>query len=150
MANINPADIESVTVLKDATATSIYGARAANGVIVISTKRGKSGRARFTFDAKAGFSQASHLDREYRMVDLDKYKEIWSEGYVNAGLATTKEEGYEMLRQNGIDWYGFDMNETPSVDWLDEILRTGVTQEYNLGVQGGTETGRYFANLGYF
>ena len=150
MANINPADIESVTVLKDATATSIYGARAANGVIVISTKRGKSGRARFTFDAKAGFSQASHLDREYRMVDLDKYKEIWSEGYVNAGLATTKEEGYEMLRQNGIDWYGFDMNETPSVDWLDEILRTGVTQEYNLSVQGGTETGRYFANLGYF
>lgn len=150
MANINPNDIESVTVLKDATATAIYGARAANGVIVITTKRGSSGKTRFTFESKAGFSYASHLDKDYRMVDLEKYKEIWTEGYINSGDATTKEEAYALLRQNGIDWYGFDMENVQSVDWLDEILRTGATQEYNISAQGGSETGRFFGSLGYF
>ena len=149
MTNINANDIESVTVLKDATATAIYGARAANGVIVITTKRGKEGKAQFNFDAKYGFSYASHIDSDFKYVDLDKYKEIWTQGYINAGAATTEEEAYAILRQNGIDWYGVDMDAVESVDWIDLILRTSVTQEYNLSVQGGSETGKYFISLGY-
>lgn len=76
MANINPNDIESITVLKDATATAIYGARAANGVIVVTTKKGSLGKARFNVNAKVGTSFVGKIDHNYRTTNLDKYKEI--------------------------------------------------------------------------
>ena len=85
MANINPNDIESITVLKDATATAIYGARAANGVIVVTTKKGSLGKARFNVNAKVGTSFVGKIDHNYRTTNLDKYKEIWTEGLTNAG-----------------------------------------------------------------
>ena len=75
MANINPNDIESITVLKDATATAIYGARAANGVIVVTTKKGSLGKARFNVNAKVGTSFVGKIDHNYRTTNLDKYKE---------------------------------------------------------------------------
>ena len=85
MANINPNDIESITVLKDASATAIYGARAANGVIVVTTKKGSLGKARFNVNAKVGTSFVGKIDHNYRTTNLDKYKEIWTEGLTNAG-----------------------------------------------------------------
>lgn len=99
MANINPNDIESITVLKDATATAIYGARAANGVIVVTTKKGAQGKARFNFSAKAGTSFVNALDHNYKTVDLDRYKEIWKEGILNAGIADNMDEAGSVLNQ---------------------------------------------------
>jgi TonB-linked SusC/RagA family outer membrane protein len=150
MANINPNDIESVTVLKDATATAIYGARAANGVIVISTKKGKQGKTRFNFSAKYGKTFIAHVNPEYRMVGLDKYKEIWTEGYVNSGEAATEAEAYALLKKNALDWYYTDIDAVQSVDWLDQVLRAGQMQEYNIDLQGGSESLRHFASLGYY
>lgn len=151
LANINPNDIDNITVLKDATATSIYGARAANGVIVITTKKGINGKARFNFNAKAGTSFIGKLDHNYRGTNLDRYKEIWAEGLVNSGDASNMQEGSEVLNQYVNDYYGVDLSQnTQSVDWLDAILRNGFTQEYNLSVQGGNESLRYFISGSYF
>lgn len=151
LANINPNDIESITVLKDATATSIYGARAANGVIVISTKKGASGKARFNFNAKAGSSFVGKLDNNYRSTNLDRYKEIWSEGLVNSGDATDMKDGYNVLNGYVNDYYGVDLTgNVQSVDWLDAILQNGFTQEYNISVQGGNDALRYFISGNYF
>ncbi|MDR1600924.1 MAG: TonB-dependent receptor [Tannerella sp.] len=150
LANINPNDIESLTVLKDATATAIYGARAANGVIVISTKKGKQGKTRFNFSAKYGQSFVAHVNPEYRMVDLDKYKEVWTEGYVNSGDASTPSEAYALLKQNALDWYNTDIDAVQSVDWLDQVLRNGRIQEYNIDLQGGNDGLRHFASLGFY
>ncbi|MDR1408424.1 MAG: TonB-dependent receptor [Tannerella sp.] len=150
MANINPNDIESVTVLKDATATAIYGARAANGVIVISTKKGKQGKTRFNFSAKYGQTFVAQVDPEYRMVNLDKYKEVWTDAYINSGDASSRDEAYAMLKQNALDWYNTDIDAVESVDWLDQVLRNGRIQEYNIDLQGGNESLRHFASLGFY
>lgn len=153
MANINPSDIESITVLKDATATAIYGARAANGVIVITTKKGASGKARFNFNAKVGSSLVGKLDNNYRSTNLDRYKGIWAEGLVNAGEATNIEEGYEALYAYAKDpeSFGIDLSQDiQSVDWLDAVLRNGFTQDYGLSVQGGNDALRYFISGSYF
>ena len=84
LANLNANDIESMTVLKDATATSIYGARAANGVIVITTKKGKAGKTKVNFSAKVGVQMMpayKHFD--YSPVNADQYKEMWFEAMEN-------------------------------------------------------------------
>lgn len=151
LANINPGDIESITVLKDATATSIYGARAANGVIVITTKKGASGKARFNFSGKVGSSFTGKLDPNYQTTNLDRYKEIWTEGLVNSGDAANKLEGSDLLNNYVNSYYGVDLTQQiNSVDWLDAILRNGFTQEYNLSVQGGNESLKYFISGSYF
>jgi TonB-linked SusC/RagA family outer membrane protein len=150
ISNINPNDIESITVLKDATATSIYGARAANGVIVITTKKGASGRARFNLNSRYGSSFLGSLDHNYRAVNLDRYREIWEEGLINAGYADESDaEG--VLNSFISNWFGVDLTQDiESVDWLDEILRTGAVQEHDLSVSGGNESLRYFISGGYF
>ena len=151
MANINPNDIESITVLKDATATAIYGARAANGVIVVTTKKGASGKARFNFNAKAGTSFVANLNNDYRTVNLDRYKEIWKEGLVNAGYAANTTEASDVLNSYVNDWYGVDLaGDVQNVDWLDAVISNGATQDYNLSVQGGNELMRYYISGGYF
>jgi TonB-linked SusC/RagA family outer membrane protein len=151
MANINPNDIESITVLKDATATAIYGARAANGVIVVTTKKGASGKARFNFNAKAGTSFVANLNHDYRTVNLDRYKEIWKEGLVNAGYAENTTEASNILNSYVSDSYGVDLaGDVQDVDWLDAIISNGATQDYNLSVQGGNESMRYYISGGYF
>ena len=78
--------------MKDATATSIYGARAANGVIVITTKKGKTGKPSVNFSAKAGISKIANLDHNYRLVDLDRYNDRWRDAIVNMGADETKED----------------------------------------------------------
>lgn len=176
LANINPNDIESINVLKDATATSIYGARAANGVIVINTKKGKTGKPQFNFTAKAGFNTAASIDSKYRTVNLKKYNEIWAEGLYNEvhknGLDNSTAAYYmdyfgfhpypSPSDPNGINsytkeltrdfllWYTEQGENTKDIDWLDEILRTGSQQEYNLSVQGGTPELRYFISGNYY
>ncbi|MGL4491424.1 MAG: SusC/RagA family TonB-linked outer membrane protein, partial [Tannerellaceae bacterium] len=147
LASINPADIESINVLKDATATSIYGARAANGVIVITTKKGKEGKPQVNLTAKAGVSKVFNLDHNYRTVNLDRYLDIWGKS------VSESDPSKYPTTQAGIDYvknrYGITEN-TKSVDWLEEVLRTGFTQEYNVDVQGGKEGLKYFVSAGYF
>lgn len=152
LANINSADIESVTVLKDATATSIYGARAANGVIVITTKKGKEGKAAINFNARFGTAVSPGLG-DYKMLGSKDYIEFVSTGFVNkTGFLT--ENGYpetmagarQLMEDNDIIQQPDDV----STNWYDEVTRTGVVQDYNLDISGGTDAIKYYIGGGYY
>ncbi|GAB3241825.1 TonB-dependent receptor [Hymenobacter seoulensis] len=120
---LNPDDVESVTVLKDASATAIYGARAAYGVVLITTKKGRSGAPTLSVGVSGGFST---LLRRPDFLDATQYREALT----YYGVAASNDKGGD-------------------VDALDEILRTGYLQNYNVAVSGGGETGRYRLSLGY-
>ncbi|MEJ5963276.1 SusC/RagA family TonB-linked outer membrane protein [Pedobacter immunditicola] len=119
---INPADIESMEVLKDASATAIYGSRAAYGVVLITTKRGKSGETKLDVTASAG---VSNLARRVDILNGDEYRAALTKYGLTAGD------------------YG------SSVDALDEITRTAYNQNYSVGLSGGTDGNTYRASLGY-
>jgi TonB-linked SusC/RagA family outer membrane protein len=119
---INSNDIASMDVLKDASATAIFGSRGANGVIVITTKKGSSGAPKIEFNAQVG---ASNMLRQIDVLDASGYKAALSEYGLTSGD------------------YGGD------VDAMDEILRTAYTQNYNFAVSGGNENGRYRLSTGY-
>lgn len=147
MSSLDPADIESIDVLKDASATAIYGARGANGVVLITTKSGKSmeGKGQVTFDAYVGFRKlANKLDvlstEEFVLADYER----------TVGLTSTPEETMTAWQNR----YGsfLELHENygnrPGIDWLDETMgRTTLTQNYRVGVNGGSEAVKY--NLAY-
>lgn len=121
---INPSDIESIQVLKDASATAIYGSRGSNGVIIITTKKGKSGPPSVSFNTSLGFSSI-----------LNKYDNL------------TGDEFRQTLQDYGA---GSGNDYGDNVDAFDEILQTGLTNNHNLSVSGGTDDGTYRVSLGYF
>lgn len=149
LANINPADIESVTVLKDATATAIYGARAANGVIVITTKRGAQGKPHVNFLAKKGIARIANLDWNYRVVNTDRYLDIWGRGLENSGEAAPG-EGLALAKYYANAYYGWQEGVTPDTDWLQAILRNGKVDEYSVDVSGGANNTNYYISAGYY
>lgn len=129
---INPFDIASMDVLKDASATAIYGSRGSNGVILITTKKGQAGGApKIDFNASAGIS---NILKRYDVLDADEYRAALQDYNVGNDPATGRLKG---------DFGG-------SVDPFDAILRTGYTQNYNIGLSGGNESGKYRAAFGYF
>lgn len=128
IGDINPNDIQSVDILKDASATAIYGSRGANGVVLITTKGGKAGqKPQITYD---GFVGAKTLFAKYPMMDGPEF------------VALRKAAG---IYTNGVD----EANDV-NTDWQDMLYRTGIQSNHNLGVSGGTENGRYNFNAGYY
>lgn len=122
LAFLNPSDIESIEVLKDVSATAIYGTRGANGVIIITTKKGKHGRNNINYSATFGWSTiAKKLD----FMDAWQWADLWNELY-----------------QNGEVGYAVD-TPTATYDWQDAALQTGFTQEHQLSAVGGDEISRY-------
>jgi TonB-linked SusC/RagA family outer membrane protein len=138
LASINPNDIADIQVLKDASATSIYGSRGANGVIVITTKRGQAGRPRINASVQTGFSNVS-LDDKLTPLNGDEYIELFTEGLVNAG--STPEEARAEIAES------YDLDQR--TDWFDEIIRQGTFTNANLSASGGTEDIRYFLSGGF-
>lgn len=147
LSTLSPSDIETMTVLKDATATSIYGARAANGVIVITTKKGRAGKLQTNLTVKLGMEMMPSMTNSYKLLNADEYTTLQIEGLRNYFGEGTDDELKEVLYETlGVDG-------TDHVNWLDAVTRTGFVQEYNLDLQGGgvQETApRYFASLNYF
>ncbi len=146
LASLNPNDIESLVVLKDAASTAIYGSRGANGVVLITTKSGKMGeKPKINLKISTGFSDFAY-NNLLQPLTGDQYFERYVEGYVNIGWT----------EQDAIDkfWTQFPVDpETGtyySTNWIDEITRTGFTQEYDLGVSGGTDKFNYFVSGNYF
>ncbi|MDO6429719.1 TonB-dependent receptor [Flavitalea sp. BT771] len=135
LASINPADIESLDVLKDAAATAIYGSRAANGVVIITTKRGKRGKTKVTYSGWVGQTKATRL---WKTLNADQYMMIKNEGVANKPGATAK-----FLPTNGPD--GKEIN----TDWKDLVYRTGISHSHALTVSGGNEATTYFISAGY-
>ncbi len=127
---INPNDIESMTVLKDASAAAIYGSSAGNGVILITTKRGKTGKPKISFDSYYGVQNVS---KKLPMLNARQYAELMQEERLNAGL--TLADVPSSVR---------NLNSLPAdVNWQDAIFRTGSIQSYNLSVSGGNENSSF-------
>ncbi|WP_443943687.1 SusC/RagA family TonB-linked outer membrane protein [Pedobacter sp. AW1-32] len=146
LAGINPNDIESMTVLKDASAASIYGSRAANGVILITTKTGKAGKTKLKFDAEYGIANAAYLSDANKPLDASQYRELSAEGLVNGGYFTTLDAAYNYF-DNTIVTTARQSNNT---NWLDVVTQTGKQQQYNLSASGGNEKTVYSLSGGYF
>lgn len=149
---VDPNDIESVSVLKDAAAASVYGLQAAGGVIIITTKRGKEGAPKVTYDGSVGVSKNANFPKflngpqfayYYNMADMmDK---------LSSGAISDKSQyvpiftqGDIKLMTNGDPTDGWD-----NVNYIDKVFGTGVNQKHNVTVQGGSEKARYFTSLGY-
>ncbi len=178
--SINPNNIESMQVLKDASSASIYGARAANGVIIITTKKGKIGAPQFTFNSRTGIQTGK--------VELGLIKDpqlfgdlLWTQRR-NAGVLTNGNPSHQqygngpsavvpdyilagsayglsatdprvnpsLYNYNAAGFYQIVEANKEGTDWHKEILRPAPIQEYNLGATGGTENGRYAISLNYF
>ena len=142
IADINPKDIEKIDVLKDASATAIYGSRAANGVVIITTKRGRKGKTRVNFTASAGLRiPPKHIP----LNDGNSYKILQLEAYQHAGA--DNHDALEYLRDNpNAIWYEEYNNNT---DWIKALERKTVVQDYNLNIRGGGEYTSYSFSLSY-
>ena len=131
--NINPADIESIQVLKDASSSAIYGSRAANGVVVITTKKGQAGKPVISFEAKVGIQQFPH---KMDVVNTEEFARIHNAAYDNAGYP----------RKTWSD----DISHGVDTDWQEEVFNdAALTQDYNLGVSSGSEKSKVYLNLNY-
>lgn len=126
LTTISPTDIESVEILKDASAASIYGARAANGVILVTTKTGKAGKNVITLDASVGFANPTN---EPKMVNTAQYIQLQNEAFANDGNSNKNNDNPSAL---------------PNTNWQDAIFQQGITQKYSLSFSGGTEKTRYY------
>ncbi len=140
LLNIAPEDILSIEILKDASATAVWGSRGANGVLLIETKRGVKGKTSFDYLYKLSVLQQP---KSIPLLDGDSYSMLMLEGLLNAGNTEIPDE----LAYNK-DWEEY-YNYSRNTDWLNEITRTGITQEHNLSLMGGGESALYRFSLGY-
>lgn len=140
IAMINPNDIESVTVLKDAAAASVYGSRAANGVILITTKSGKDAKSKFTARAKMGFSQLAN-DNNFGIMSPSELLSYQRQAAINAGKnpdnpTDTYYRPYELLTRQ-------------QTNWMDHFTRLGKMQEYEINAQGGSAKTQMYSSFSY-
>lgn len=141
LSTLNPNDIESISVLKDAASQSIYGSRAANGVIVVTTKKGKSGKTRFRFDTEVGNSDVAYQNEKYKPLDANEFINLTRDGLVNAGASAAQTTSIlnSLGQGNGIDF-----------NWYDNIMRVGQQKQYNLSAEGGNDKTTFFLSGGHF
>lgn len=126
LTSISPNDIASITVLKDAAVSAIYGARAANGVILVTTKTGKPGKSEIALDVSYGIANATGLPK---MMSTAQFIELANEAFQNDGSTTRNED---------------DPAKLPNTNWLDELFRQASTQRYNLSFSGGSDKTSYY------
>ena len=161
MHELNGNDIESIQVLKDASSASIYGSRAANGVIIITTKKSEKGAVRVNFDASvAGSMYTNKMD----VLNAEEYGRVMWQAYINEGQDPNSNslgyaydwnygaDGLPVLNKVSMQRYLDDANTTPSADtdWFDETTRTGIIQNYNLSASAGTDRTSAYFSLGYY
>ena len=161
MHELNGNDIESIQVLKDAASASIYGSRAANGVIIITTKKGKEGKVKVDFDGS--ISVSSYVNR-MKVLNAKEFGQVMWRAYMNDGMDPNtnglgynydwsyNELGNPVLNGISMKKYLDDAGTTPAADtdWFDETTRTGVVQQYNVSVSKGSDKGSSFFSLGYY
>lgn len=141
MASYNPNDIQEITVLKDAAATAIYGSRASNGVIIITTKKGGEAKLQVNLDIKQGFTQMAN-SHNMKYANAQQTMDALATRYANL-YGSTFDEAYATMEKR----YGWDG--VTDVDWVDAVTRRAHYQDYNLSFQGTTGQTNYFASLGY-
>ena len=164
IAGINPSDIESITILKDASATAIYGSRAAGGVIVVTTKKGKQGKARINYSGNV--SVTLQPQRNYSLMNSQEkiaYEQgLWDEfsapyfgegktDYPTIGIVGIVRSGKDRFKDWTKDQQDTYLNELSQNDtnWYDELFRNGVSTTHNLSISGGGEKYTYYTSLAY-
>ena len=152
--SINPNDIESIEVLKDASATSIYGARAANGVILITTKQGKQGKVEVSYDTKFGIQSMKNdwkvMDASQLMNTRNKFgKENWMAKH-GVGVYGGKDPS-EIENQYVPTYTDAEISKMgKGTNWMKEVSRTGITQEHNVSVSGASKQSSHLISINYF
>jgi TonB-dependent starch-binding outer membrane protein SusC len=151
LTDLNPNDIESVEVLKDASATAIYGARGANGVVLITTKRGQKGIPEVNFNYYTGVQQ---LARPIQFMDAMEFRELVEEARANDLAVWRKDKNAfgknfdpSVLTEK---LQGFNLENAPNTNWLDEITRRAPINNYEISLRSGDEQTRYYTSLSYF
>ncbi|MCR4808714.1 MAG: TonB-dependent receptor [Prevotella sp.] len=161
MHELNGNDIESIQVLKDAASASIYGSRAANGVIIITTKKGKDGKVRIDFDGSIAMQTYAH---KMEVLNAKEFGQVMWQGYVNDGLDPNanglgyrydwsyNQLGQPVLNNITMNKYLDAAATTPAADtdWFDQTTRTGLIQQYNVSLSNGSDKGTSFFSLGYY
>ena len=152
LSSLNPDDIENMTVLKDAAAASLYGSRAANGVIIITTKSGKKGKTKVSYNGEVGWSNMAV--KQFETMDakelLQYGKEAISNFYILNGIAANREQAYAMIDADGDMGFFFnDPSGATNTNWRDEVYRTAVTHNHQLSVNGGSDRTQFYVGLGY-
>ncbi|WP_345066923.1 TonB-dependent receptor [Sphingobacterium thermophilum] len=138
LSAINPADIESIDIAKDAAATSIYGSRAANGVVFVTTKKGKRGATRVNYEGWLGYTMANRLPK---LLNAEQYIEIKNEALKNAGTYN-----------ENTNYFGFSRDANGNIidtRWYDYIYQTGMSHSHNVNISGATDKTNYFGSASY-
>lgn len=167
MASLNPSDIESVTVLKDASASAIYGSRAANGVILVTTKKGLNGDTKFNVSMTGGYQ--SIAVKKPQTLNASQYYKVYFDSFYNTNIAKGQSPDLAATNANAstigtlnVDPYntanplgaGGVLNSGAALnydtDWRDAVLNRGVTKDVNVSAQGGTEKTKFYISGGYF
>lgn len=138
LSSINPTDIESMDVLKDAAATAIYGSRAANGVVIITTKKGRRGKTRVNYDGWVGWTSPSRL---WKLLDNNQYTTLKNEALRNAGQYDSTTNYFTLTP--GPD------GKPISTRWYDYIYQTGLSHSHNVSLSGGNDATTYYLSAGY-
>lgn len=144
LAELNPNDIESIEVLKDAASAAIYGSRATNGVVIITTKSGKAGQSKLDISMRSGMQYLPNLDK-LKMAGSDLYLEVLNEAVNNYN----KQYGYVPGDSGFVRYYENPYPGLPDTDWLDLVLRHAFVNDVNLSFSGGTERTKLYLSGGY-
>lgn len=131
--NINPADIQSIQILKDAAASALYGSRGGNGIVMVTTKRGTAGKTKFSANVYAGLS---NVTKKVKMLNKDQYIDYTTEAYKNAAMTLPA----------GLS----DVSQFADTDWQDEIFQTGQQNNYQISASGGSESSKFYITGNYF
>ncbi|WP_421920944.1 SusC/RagA family TonB-linked outer membrane protein [Marinifilum sp.] len=167
LVGINPDDIESFQVLKDASATALYGARAMNGVIVITTKKGKTGKPQITYSGsviirrKPNYSQFDILPSDQEM---SVYEELYEKGWIDIAKASSASNHgalskmFHEIASNNISWgsdgglnYQFlSKYANSNTNWFDILFRNSISRQHSFSIRGGSDKSKYYTSLGYY
>lgn len=142
LALLNPNDIESIDVLKDAAAAVMYGSRAANGVVMITTRKGKKGASRINYESKVSWSKAAATPK---LLNGNQFTTISNEKIANAATRFGVANDFKIAVDSDIDGDG----KPDRTNWLDELYRTGFTHDNNLSLSGGSDKATYYGSVRY-
>lgn len=145
LLNIAPTDIRDITILKDAAATAVWGSRAANGVVIINTKRGAIGKPVLTYTFKGSISKQPNA---IPMLNGDQYSTLIPEAYMNRNGNPLNTQSVKEFQYDPTDPYWYN-NYSNNTDWVGAITQLGWTNDHNISMTGGGERARYYASLGY-
>lgn len=150
LSSINPDDIESISVLKDAAGTAVYGSQGANGVIIVTTKRGRGGKTKLNFSTEIGKSDRAFKNKNNRSLTTPESQKVLRESVINSGDATdnASADAFIVDPNNGL---GLPSNYlSTNTNWLNQVTQKGKQEQYNLSLSGGSEKTTFYASGGYF